>query len=185
MLSAPYYNKPTQEGLYQHFTSVMSKFSDKQFVIYNIPSRTGVNILPETIIRILGTCDNYFGVKEASGILEQSKTLIEAGITTFSGDDIQSPANYSLNGHGVVSVASNLAPDKVKKYRYDTSYFQEGFLESMFMETNPSPIKYYMKQAGIIKSDYVRLPLVKVSKETQETLDKFILFKKSLDLPQE
>jgi len=184
MLSSPYYNKPTQEGLYQHFTSVMSSFVDKQFVIYNIPSRTGVNILPETIIRICETCDNYFGVKEASGDIDQSKKLIEAGIPTFSGDDIQSHMNYIMGGKGVVSVASNLAPDIVKKYRYDTSKFPEGFLESMFLETNPSPIKYYLKQAGIIKSDYVRLPLVKVSEETAEKLDKFILFKRSLPVPE-
>lgn len=175
MLSAPYYNKPSQIGIYKHFITIMREFSDKSFLIYNIPSRTGVNILPETIIKIAKTCNNCYGVKEASGNLEQSKILIENGIKTFSGDDIQSPDNHNLHGDGVISVASNLVPYKVKKYRYDKSYFPDGFLESMFLETNPSPIKYYMKLAGIIKSDYVRLPLVKVSVKTQNILNKFMV----------
>lgn len=174
MLSTPYYNKPTQEGLYEHYKKIMGSFPEKEFVIYNIPSRTGVNMLPETIIRVCNDCPNYCFVKEASGNPEQSRILIESGIHTYSGDDIQSPLNNVMGGEGVVSVASNLFPLKVKEYRTNECVFPNNFLESMFYETNPGPIKYYMKKLGLIKSDYVRMPLLKVSEKTSEKLDKYI-----------
>lgn len=183
MLSTPYYNKPTQKGLFYHFTTIMSGFSDKKFLIYNIPGRTGVNMLPETIISICDVCENYIGVKEASGDLSQAYQLISAGIPTFSGDDNLAYDIVTNGGCGVVSVASNLFPTKVVENLETNKSFEEGFLESMFLETNPGPIKYYMKMEGIIKNDNVRLPLVKPEKETIEKLNKFI--KKSPGLHQE
>lgn len=183
MLSTPYYNKPTQKGLFYHFTTIMSGFSDKKFLIYNIPGRTGVNMLPETIISICDVCENYIGVKEASGDLSQAYQLISAGIPTFSGDDNLAYDIVTNGGCGVVSVASNLCPMKVVENLETNKSFEDGFLESMFLETNPGPIKYYMKMEGIIKNDNVRLPLVKPEKETIEKLNKFI--KKSPGLHQE
>lgn len=186
MLSTPYYNKPTQKGLEVHFTTVMSTFSDKKFMIYNIPSRTGVNMLPETIKRVCSICSNYYGVKEASGNLSQAcELMLSKDIPVFSGDDNLAYEMTQRGGSGVVSVASNLCPRKVKENLITDSGFPDEFLESMFLETNPGPIKYYMKQAGIIKNDNVRLPLVKPERKTLKELDKFILFKRSLDLPQE
>ena len=183
MLSTPYYNKPTQKGLFYHFTTIMNGFSNKRFLIYNIPGRTGVNMLPETIISICDVCENYIGVKEASGDLSQAYQLISAGIPTFSGDDNLAYDIVTNGGCGVVSVASNLFPMKVVENLETNKSFEDGFLESMFLETNPGPIKYYMKMEGIIKNDNVRLPLVKPEKETIEKLNKFI--KKSPGLHQE
>lgn len=172
MLSAPYYNKPSQEGIYQHFTSIMSYFSNKNFMIYNIPSRTGVNMEPDTIKRICDKCSNYIGVKEASGSLEQAKQLIERGIPTFSGDDGLAYEMAKNGGVGVISVASNLFPDLVKKYLTIESDFLKDFYNLIFIETNPSPIKYLLKKNNIIKSDIVRLPLVKMSESGKGFLER-------------
>lgn len=180
MLSAPYYNKPTQEGIYHHFTQIMSNFSNKNFIIYNIPSRTGVNIETETIERICKKCCNYIGVKEASGSLEQAKEIINKNIPTFSGDDSLGYDMTNNGGVGVISVASNLYPKLVKEMLIEKpSDKVVEFYNLIFMETNPSPIKYLLKKNGLINSDMVRLPLVKTSENCNKIMDRF--FKENPD----
>jgi 4-hydroxy-tetrahydrodipicolinate synthase len=172
MLSTPYYNKQTQEGLYQHFTTILKTFINKSFLLYNIPSRTGVNLLPETIQRIYLSCPNIFGVKEASGDLSQIEKLINLipTLNIYSGDDNLYFQVMELGGCGVVSVLSNLYPKEMKEM--DSKILD--YVPYLFIETNPSPIKFIMYQNKLIKSDLVRLPLVTVSEENQEKILDFI-----------
>lgn len=163
MLSAPYYNKPSQEGLFQHYNVIMTKFQDKNFLIYNIPSRTGVNILPETLKKIVFFNKNYIGVKEASGDMNQIKEIIDMGIPTYSGDDKIASEVIKMGGIGVVSVASNLFPVKVKKGLSTPTNELLEFYDLLFIETNPCPVKYLMKIYKIISNESVRLPLVEIS----------------------
>jgi len=167
MLSAPYYNKPSQEGLFQHYNLIMNKFQDKNFLIYNIPSRTGVNILPETLKKIVFFNKNYIGVKEASGNMEQIKEIIDMGVPTYSGDDKIASQVIKMGGVGVVSVASNLFPKEVKEGLYKPTASLSEFFDLIFIETNPCPIKYLMKLYKIISNEDVRLPLVEVSKKSK------------------
>lgn len=172
MLSTPYYNKPTQEGLYQHFSLIIKTFSDKNFILYNIPSRTGVNLLPETIKRIYLSCPNIFGIKEASGNLTQIEELINLipTVKVFSGDDNLYPQVMSLGGEGVVSVLSNLYPKEMKEINLPVL----EMVPYLFIESNPTPIKFIMKQKGLIKTDSVRLPLVTLSQESQDKILGFL-----------
>lgn len=171
MLSAPYYNKPSQEGLYYHFSMIMSRFSEKSFMIYNIPGRTGVNILPETMRRICEDNKNYFGVKEASGDLNQISTLIK-DIKVFSGDDGLANEIYKLGGVGVVSVASNLYPKEMRQCMLGEIMMDKIF-ELEFIESNPVPIKYMLMKSGLIKSEKVRLPLVELSIKSKKIIDNY------------
>lgn len=173
MLSAPYYNKPTQEGLFQHFITVMEKFPFNDFMIYNIPSRTGVNIKPETIKRICEKCPNYLGVKEASGDLEQVKKLVEYKIPVFSGDDGLAYEVMKLGGNGVVSVASNLFPLEVRKFLTQENKHISDLYNLLFVETNPTPIKYLLEKFKMITESKVRLPLVDLEKSSKDKINEF------------
>ena len=173
MLSAPSYCKPTQEGIYQHYSLIMNTFNDKQFMIYNIPSRTGVNILPETIKRICTDNTNYFGVKEASGSLDQAKELIDANITVFSGDDSAGFDIVRYGGKGLVSVLSNWLPYEMKQVLKNEKLNQDlnDLYTLEFIESNPVPIKYFLFKYGIIKCPDVRLPLVSLTPNSKNKLD--------------
>lgn len=169
---APYYNKPTQEGLYQHYKAI-SKSVDIPILLYNVPSRTGCDILPETIIRLFNDCDNIYGVKEASGNIERCVDILahEPRIYLLSGDDSINYPVLSNGGKGVISVTSNLLPDQTStltKYALDNEFLKAKEINDklyninkiLFCESNPIPIKAAMYIAGLIDTLEYRLPLV-------------------------
>ena len=179
----PYYNKPNQEGLFQHFCAV-AKASPVPVILYNVPGRTGVNLLPETVMRIYEAVpDKIVGIKEASGNVEQIKQLIalsqesrvksQAPLLVISGDDGIACEVMEAGGAGLISVASNAFPedfwdivhkkDQAKQAKY------EQMVRLLFKEGNPVGIKAVLAQKGIIQN-YLRLPLVPASKELSRQL---------------
>ncbi len=179
----PYYNKPNQEGLFQHFCAV-AKASPIPVILYNVPGRTGVNLLPETVMRIYEAVpDKIVGIKEASGNVEQIKRLIvesrktkdKRHLLVISGDDGIACEIMEAGGAGLISVASNAFPedfwdivhkkDQAKQAKY------EQMVRLLFKEGNPVGIKAVLAQKGIIQN-YLRLPLVPASKELQEEIKK-------------
>ena len=187
LLVVPYYNKPTQAGLYQHYKRLAEEVDIPQ-VIYNIPSRTGVNMQPETMAK-LAKLNNVVGVKEASGDLEQVTRIIELtrgeNFTVTSGDDSLTFEIMKRGGVGVISVASNLVPDKVVKI---VESFRSGDIETakrindelaplfkaLFIETNPGPVKIAMNWMGMAAGG-LRLPLVELEPENQKKLRKVLV----------
>lgn len=178
---APYYNKPTQEGLYLHYKTIAEK-CDLPLVLYNVPGRTSVNILPKTVIR-LSEIDNIVGIKEASGSLNQVSEIIEGakeGFSVISGDDFLTLPMMAIGGTGVISVTANVVPELVAR-QYDA--FVEGNLDearslhhklfklhlAMFYETNPIPVKTALAMMGLIEEEF-KLPLCKMSDENKERL---------------
>ena len=177
----PYYNKPNQEGLYQHFCAV-AKASPVPVILYNVPGRTGVNLLPETVMRIYeAQPEKIAGIKEASGNVEQIKRLMDerrkanADFLVISGDDGIACEIMEAGGAGLISVASNAfaedfgdivhKKDQAKQAQYDE------MVRLLFKEGNPVGIKAVLAQKGIIQN-YLRLPLVPASKELQEEIKK-------------
>ncbi len=174
----PYYNKPNQEGLYQHFCAV-AEASPIPVILYNVPGRTGVNLLPETVMRIYeAQPDKIAGIKEASGNVEQIKHLIDLAkdkLLVISGDDGIACEIMEAGGAGLISVASNAFPkdfydivhkkDQAKQAQYDQ------MIKLLFKEGNPVGIKAVLAQKGIIQN-YLRLPLVPASKDLQEEIQK-------------
>ncbi len=174
----PYYNKPNQEGLYQHFCTV-AQASPIPVILYNVPGRTGVNLLPETVMRIYNAHpDKIVGIKEASGNVEQIKHLIELAkdkLLVISGDDGIACEIMEAGGAGLISVASNAFPedfydivhkkDQAKQAQYDE------MVRLLFKEGNPVGIKAILAQKGIIQN-YLRLPLVPASEQLQEEIKK-------------
>ncbi len=186
LLVVPYYNKPTQAGLYQHYKRIAEEIDLPQ-VIYNIPSRTSVNMLPETMAKLVKV-KNIVGVKEASGNLEQIARIIELAGKEFlviSGDDSLTLDILKLGGVGVISVTSNLVPDRVAKM---VDSFRSGDIETakkindelaplfkaLFIETNPGPVKMAMNWMGMAAGG-LRLPLVELEPENQEKLRKVLI----------
>jgi 4-hydroxy-tetrahydrodipicolinate synthase len=175
LLICPYYNKPTQEGLYRHFKAI-AEGVDIPLILYNIPSRTGINMSPEIIARLGRKYKNIVGVKEASGSLDQIiaiKNISPKGFLIISGDDALTLPILSIGGAGVISVLANIMPNETEEVvrmfeRGDIKAARELHLrlyplvKTMFLETNPAPVKAAMGMMGII-SDELRLPLVKVS----------------------
>ena len=173
----PYYNKPNQEGLYQHFCKV-AEASPIPVILYNVPGRTGVNLLPETVMRIYEAHpDKIIGIKEASGNVEQIKSLIglsgEAGLLVISGDDGIACEVMQAGGAGLISVASNAFPEDFWHIVHDkdralqTKY--DEMVKLLFAEGNPVGIKAVLTQKGIIQN-YLRLPLVPASEELRERI---------------
>ena len=174
----PYYNKPNQEGLYQHFCAV-AEASPIPVILYNVPGRTGVNLLPETVMRIYeAQPDKIAGIKEASGNVEQIKHLIDLAkdkLLVISGDDGIACEIMEAGGAGLISVASNAFPkdfyaivhkkDQAKQAQYD------NMVKLLFKEGNPVGIKAVLAQKGIIQN-YLRLPLVPASEDLQEEIQK-------------
>jgi 4-hydroxy-tetrahydrodipicolinate synthase len=186
----PYYNKPNQEGLYQHYQAI-AESADIPIILYNVPSRTAVNLLPETVAR-LSKIKNIIGIKEACGNLDQIKKVKELCPDDFlilSGEDAQNFEILELGGVGMISVTANIAPDQLSKMWKE---FQSGNLNSakeihqnlmelhdhMFIDTNPIPVKSALSLMGKIVEEY-RLPMVKISDEKKVKL-KEILEKYSL-----
>ena len=172
----PYYNKPNQEGLYQHFCAV-AKASPVPVILYNVPGRTGVNLLPETVLRIWEAHpDKIAGIKEASGNLEQIKKLIALAqdkLLVISGDDGIAVDVMAAGGAGLISVASNAYPEDFWHIVHDQdAALQARYAETvrlLFAEGNPVGIKAVLANKGLI-SNNLRLPLVPASPELQKQL---------------
>jgi 4-hydroxy-tetrahydrodipicolinate synthase len=171
---SPYYNKPTQEGIYQHFRA-LAESTDLPIIVYNVPGRTGSNILPDTLLR-LAEIQNIAGVKEASGDISQIGeicTKAPARFRVLSGDDSLTLPVIALGGHGIISVASNEAPGMMSKFaaacldgRWDEARNWNRKLYPLmkvnFVETSPIPVKAALFMMGKIQEAY-RLPMVKIS----------------------
>lgn len=178
----PYYNKPNQEGLFQHFCKV-AEASPIPVILYNVPGRTGVNLLPETVMRIYEAHpDKIIGIKEASGNIDQIKHLIalstlspKDGLLVISGDDGIACEVMQAGGAGLISVASNAFPEDFWHIVHDKNRALQAKYEEMvrllFAEGNPVGIKAVLTQKGIIQN-YLRLPLVPASSELEEKIKK-------------
>ncbi len=177
----PYYNRPTQEGLYQHF-KIIAETVPIPIVPYNIPSRTGVNLMPETVAR-LAKISNIVGIKEASGSLKQMQDVISLCGEKFdvlSGDDFFTFPLLSIGGRGVISVVSNIVPADMAamidafeagdiKRAKELHHKLVPLIDSLFIETNPVPVKAALSMMGKISYD-VRLPMYKMSDSNYEKL---------------
>jgi 4-hydroxy-tetrahydrodipicolinate synthase len=184
LIVTPYYNKPTQEGIFRHFEAISSQV-DLPILVYNIQGRTGVNIETSTLLRIAGL-PNVIGVKEASGNIGQAGDVLLTvrkkypSFTVLSGDDGLTLPMMSLGAHGVISVVSNLVPNQVvslvnaalngdfhtaRKVHEELS----PLFKLAFIEVNPTPIKYAMNLCGMT-AGHCRLPLCEMKRENQEIL---------------
>jgi 4-hydroxy-tetrahydrodipicolinate synthase len=181
---SPYYNRPTQKGLYEHFKAIASAV-DIPIILYNIASRTGVNIEPETMAKLAHDCKNIVAVKEASGSLDQMsriKSLCPANFELLSGDDSLTLPVLSIGGTGIISVVSNIVPKDVADL---VSAFERGdikkaqglhykllpLIKAVFIETNPIPVKTAMGLMGLCEPD-LRLPMCPMSPDNLEKLKK-------------
>jgi 4-hydroxy-tetrahydrodipicolinate synthase len=181
LMITPYYNKPTQEGLYQHYKTVTSQ-TKIPIVVYNVPGRTSLNLLPETMAR-LATLPNIVGLKDATGDLKQgAKTLELCGdkITVLSGDDFTTFPLLCVGGMGVISVVSNVVPGDMAGmcnafFKGDLAEARRlhfkmwPLVEAMFFETNPVPVKAAVKMMGKITGE-VRQPLCPLASQNEEKL---------------
>jgi 4-hydroxy-tetrahydrodipicolinate synthase len=183
LIVCPYYNRPTQEGLYQHYRTIAEEVPIP-IIIYNIPGRTGTNLLPETLAK-LSKIPNIIGVKEASGSLKQMSDMIHLCGTEFdvlSGDDIFTLGLLAIGGKGVISVISNVVPqdmaamvdafaagdlEKARALHYRMS----PLIDALFIETNPIPVKAALSLMGTIEYE-LRLPLCRMTAKNEESLKK-------------
>lgn len=185
LVVVPYYNKPTQEGMFQHFKAV-AESTDLPIVLYNVPARSASNLDISTVKR-LSQVQGIFGLKESSGNFGQMMKLIQIvgdKISILSGDDSITLPIISVGGRGVISVASNLAPKEMSKLvdaalagRFEEArqihYRLLPLFDVLFVETNPAPVKKAMSMMGL-PAGSVRLPLVPVSEESTHKIEKVL-----------
>ncbi len=181
LLITPYYNKPTQEGLYRHYRAV-AEAVDLPLVLYNIPGRTGVNMLPTTIAR-LTALPTIVGVKEGSGSVQQASDIVQMcgdRLTVLAGDDALTLPMMAVGGKGVITVTANIVPAEMAGL---VKAFAEGKIEdarrihfklsplfaALFFETNPIPVKEALSLMGKIDPE-LRLPLCPMAQDTREKL---------------
>lgn len=181
LLITPYYNKPTQQGLFEHYRAVASEVG-LPILLYNVPGRTSVNMLPETVAR-LSEIKNIVGVKEATGNLQQVSDVLEysrKGFVVLSGDDFTTLPLLAIGGHGVISVTSNVVPrmvsDMVRSFeagKLDEAtrlhYRLQPLHRAMFLETNPIPVKTALAMMGMIDGE-MRLPLTAMTEANRVKL---------------
>ncbi len=179
----PYYNKGTQESIVEHYKYIAERTS-LHILLYNVPSRTGMDVLPETVLEINQTCKNVVGIKEASGDISQIAKLISMkpeDFLVYSGNDDQTLPIMALGGDGVISVASNVFPKLMVELtslilKNDYSSAQKlnnklmKFINLLFAEANPIPVKYAVSKLDFSKN-VLRLPLLKASEKTMNLLD--------------
>ena len=179
----PYYNKGTQDSLVEHYKYI-SERTKLPIILYNVPSRTGMNMLPETILKIHNECSNVVAVKEASGNISQIAHLISVkpdSLSVFSGNDDQTLPIMALGGDGVISVFSNCYPAQMKQItksvlKGDLKSAQKNnnrylsMMNSLFVETNPAPVKYVMHKLGFCENT-LRLPLSTVKPSSEQILN--------------
>jgi 4-hydroxy-tetrahydrodipicolinate synthase len=186
LIVCPYYNRPTQEGLYQHFKTIAENVPIP-IMPYNIPSRTGVNLMPEMVAK-LSKIKNIVGIKEASGSIKQMSDIIDLcgeDFAVLSGDDIFTLPLLAMGGVGIISVVSNVVPSdmaglvdafaagdivKARKLHHKMS----ALIEALFIEVNPVPVKAALALMGKIKYEY-RLPLCKMAEANFEKLKKVMV----------
>lgn len=184
LLVAPYYNKPTQEGIYQHYKAIAQAVPKMPIILYNVPGRTAVNVLPSTVAR-LSKIQNIIGIKEATGDMKQVSQVISLcgkNFSVYSGDDFTTFALYALGGKGTISVTANVMPgalaamwdawefgdtETAKKLHYAT----DPLNYAMFLETNPIPVKTALAMMGKVQEVF-RLPLSKMSSDNKKKLRK-------------
>lgn len=183
LLVAPYYNRPTQEGLFRHF-SALADVTDKPLVLYSIPGRCGVEISVSVIERLRAKYPHVAHVKEAGGSVDRVDQIVQAlgdSVTVLSGDDSLTLPFMAVGAKGVISVVSNFFPREVTKlaalalageYAKARALHRRLYplFKTFFIESNPSPIKFAMARAGLIGSDEVRLPLCPLSAASRKTL---------------
>jgi len=183
---SPYYNKPTQEGIYQHFKAI-SEVTNKPIILYNVPGRTGSNMLPETTLRLARDFKNIIGVKEACGDMVQIQEVLQhkpESFTVISGDDITALPTVLAGGSGVISVLGQgipvefskmirLALDGNSKAAYQLHYEMQDGMSLIFKEGNPAGIKGIFELLGLSNA-VVRLPLVEATTGLKEELSSFI-----------
>ena len=183
LLVVPYYNKPTQHGLYEHYKAI-AESSDLPLVIYNIPGRTGVNLLPETLARLAADCRSIVGVKEATGNLEQMTHVIllcGPDFIVLSGDDTLTLPLMAVGGRGVISVIGNFLAKDTSEMTHaalegDWKRAREMHLklfpvaQAMFFETNPIPVKEAMVMVGMLPKAEYRLPMCPMSEANRARL---------------
>jgi len=186
LLICPYYNKPTQSGLYQHFKAIAEEVNIP-LILYNIPSRTGINMLPETIAHLGREFGNIVGVKEASGSLDQMtaiQNITPRDFLLISGDDALTLPVLSIGGVGVISVLANIMPRETEEVvrRFEKGNIKEArelhlklypLIKTMFIETNPGPVKTALGLMGMISPE-MRLPMFKMSKANESILKRII-----------
>ncbi|MEK7698225.1 MAG: 4-hydroxy-tetrahydrodipicolinate synthase [Nitrospirota bacterium] len=186
LLVTPYYNKPTQEGLYRHYKKVAEAVNIPQ-ILYNVPGRTAVNMLPSTVAR-LAEIKNIVGIKEATGDMKQVSEVIRLcgnRMTVLSGDDFTTLPLLALGGKGVISVSANVAPRDVSAMcnaweqgdivRARKLHFKlEPLNSAMFIETNPIPAKTALSMMGTIREEF-KLPLCQMSDDNKEKLRKILI----------
>ena len=180
---SPYYNKPTQEGLYAHFRAIAEAVADLPVVIYNVPGRTSSNISADTTLRLARDVENIVAVKEASGNLSQIMEILRGrpeGFRVISGDDSLTLALIALGGEGLISVASNEAPAMMSRLndlalagQWDEAralhYKLLPLMEGNFIESSPGPVKAGLALMGMIEEN-LRLPLVPVQEKTRNRM---------------
>ena len=181
LLVAPYYNKPTQEGLYQHYAAVAAAVDIPQ-ILYNVPGRTGCDIHNDTVIR-LSAISNIVGIKDATGGIERGTDLLlrlPKDFAVYSGDDATGMALMLLGAHGVISVTANVAPKLMQqmcvaamagnvKTACEINAKLFALHQKLFVEANPIPAKWVLQQMGLIKTG-IRLPMVNLSAQYHDVL---------------
>ena len=182
LLVAPYYNKPTQEGLYQHYKAIADAMGGFPLVLYNVPGRAAVDIRPETVAR-LAELDSIVGIKEATGSMKQASEIIRLcgdKIALYSGDDFTTYTLYALGGVGSISVTANVVPSRsaamwkawesgdMAKAR-EIHFELDALNDAMFIETNPIPVKTALALMGKVQEEF-RLPLCKMGEANRNRL---------------
>ncbi|MBD3426316.1 MAG: 4-hydroxy-tetrahydrodipicolinate synthase [Candidatus Omnitrophica bacterium] len=180
LIITPYYNKPTPEGQYRHYSSIAAKV-DIPIMLYNVPSRTGISLLPSTVARLC-EIENIVAIKEAAGSVQQVMDILSlCDITVMSGDDSMTLPFMSVGAKGVVSVAANVVPGRVHEL---TQSFMDGDLQrsrqihyalqdlckAMFIETNPIPVKTALSLMGMVNAEW-RMPLCEMGSESRKKLE--------------
>lgn len=184
LIVAPYYNKPTQEGQFRHFAKI-AESTAKPIFLYSIPGRCGVEIEVETVARLRAAFPHIVGIKEAGGSCDKVSRLVrtlDKDFVVLSGDDALTLPFVSLGARGVISVASNWLPGRIADLvRFARSGDDTAALRlhneladlfgKMFVESNPAPVKYILKRAGLISSDTLRLPMCELSERGRKIVD--------------
>jgi 4-hydroxy-tetrahydrodipicolinate synthase len=186
VLSAnPYYNKPSQEGQFQHFLALATAVAPLPVALYNIPGRTGVNLDPETVARLAGAAPNIQAIKESSGKLPQVAELVHIlprGFKIFSGDDNMALASIGVGAHGLISVAANEIPAEMGRMiraalnnnwaeAHELNRRYARLIDANFWDSNPCPVKTVLSLMGRC-TDHVRLPLVPPPASTRARLER-------------
>jgi len=184
---APWYNKPTQEGLYAHFRAIAEAIPETPIMLYNVPGRTSSNITAQTVLRLSRDCENIVAIKEASGNLTQIMEILRerpANFRVLSGDDAVTLPLIALGAEGIVSVASNEIPDLMSRMTQlalagnwaearELHYRLLPLMEINFIESSPGPVKSAMAMMGLLEENF-RLPLVPVQEKSRARIREVI-----------